>query len=177
MTRPTPLRPFLFAAVAALLAAGCANYTWTSAVPQDRRTVSVPVFENRTASAELGAIVTRHVRREFQREGTFALRRTGDAAVEVQGAVVRASRHAAAFDRGYGSRAREYRYRVTAEVSFIDKVSGKVLQSNRPYAAETTFLVHGDLLTAQKDAADRAAHELARQIVDELTAYTFNGAH
>ena len=26
---------------------GCASYTWTSAVPEEYRTIAVPVFENR----------------------------------------------------------------------------------------------------------------------------------
>ena len=78
---------------AASLLCGCASYTWRSAVPENLRTVAVSVFENRTMAAELGPVATRAVRREFEREGTFKLRRTGDAAIEVQGAIVKAERH------------------------------------------------------------------------------------
>ena len=53
--------------------AGCANYRGTSSVPEELRTVAVPVFENRTSSAELGPIITQYVLREFQREGTFSV--------------------------------------------------------------------------------------------------------
>ena len=92
-----------------LLLAGCASYRWTSGVPEELRTVAVPVFENRTSSAELGPVVTQYVLREFQREGTFSIRRSGNSALEVQGSIVKASRDPAAFNRGYGSRASEYR--------------------------------------------------------------------
>ena len=153
--------------------AGCANYRWTSSVPEELRTVAVPVFENRTSSPELGTIVTQYVLREFQREGTFSIRRSGDSALEVQGSIVKTSREAAAFDRGYGSRASEYRYIVTAEVSLINKDTGKVLMNNRRYVAETTFLTRGDLLTTQRDAAARIAQEFARQIVDDVTAFPY----
>ena len=153
--------------------AGCANYRWTSSVPEELRTVAVPVFENRTSSAELGPIITQYVLREFQREGTFSIRRSGDSALEVQGSIVKTSREAAAFDRGYGSRASEYRYIVTAEVSLINKDTGKVLLNNRRYVAETTFLTRGDLLTTQRDAAARIAQEFARQIVDDVTAFPY----
>ena len=71
---------------------GCANYKWTSDVPDELRTVAVPVFENRTMSAELGPIVSQYVLREFQREGTFSIRRSGDSSIEVQGSIVKAER-------------------------------------------------------------------------------------
>ncbi len=154
--------------------AGCASYRWTSSVPEELRTVAVPVFENRTSSAELGPIVSQYVLREFQREGTFAIRRAGNSSLEVQGVIVKASRDPAAFNRGYGSRASEYRYTVTAEVSLINKDTGKVLLNNRRYMAETTFLTRGDLLTTQRDAAARIAQEFARQIVDDVTAFDYN---
>ena len=153
--------------------AGCASYRWTSSVPEELRTVAVPVFENRTSSAELGPIFTQYVLREFQREGTFSIRRSGSSALEVQGSIVKASRDPAAFNRGYGSRASEYRYTVTAEVSLINKDTGKVLLNNRRYVAETTFLTRGDLLTTQRDAAARIAQEFARQIVDDVTAFPY----
>ena len=155
---------------------GCASYRWTSRVPEEIRTVAVPVFENRTMSAELGPIVTQYVLREFQREGTFSIRRAGGSSIEVQGAIVKANRHPVSYDRSYGSRADEYRYLVTAEVSIINKDAGRVLQSNHPYTAETTFLVQGDLLTAQRNAAQRIAQDIARQIVDDVVSYPYNRA-
>ena len=154
---------------------GCANYKWTSDVPDELRTVAVPVFENRTMSAALGPIVSQYVLREFQREGTFSIRRSGDSSIEVQGSIVKAERHPVSFDRAYGSRADEYRYLVTAEVSIINKDAGRVLLSNRVYTGETTFLVQGDLLTSQRNAAQRIAHDLARQIVDDVVSFPYDG--
>ena len=89
---------------------------------------------------------------------------------------MKAERRPVSFDRAYGSRADEYRYLVTAEVSIIHKDAGRVLQANRPYTGETTFLVQGDLLTAQRNAAQRIAHDLARQIVDDVVSYPYNRA-
>lgn len=160
--------------IPALLLGGCAGYRWTSRVPEELRTVAVPVFENRTKAAELGPIVTQFTLRELQREGTFAIRRVGDATIEVQGAIVKAERNPIAFARGYGMRAGEYRYHVTAEVSIINKDSGKILLDGRTYKAETTFMVQNDLLTGQRNAAQRIAAEIARQIVDDVVSYPYN---
>ncbi len=162
-------------AVAALAAGlgGCASYTWTSAVPEEYRTIAVPVFENRTKDAELGPIATQYTRREVQREGTFKLKRTGQAAIELQGAIVGARRGALTYDRSLGTRANSYRYLVTAEISVIDKKNGKVLLDNRRYVSETTFLTQNDLLTGQRNAAARIGQDLGRQIVDDLVAWSF----
>ena len=170
------LRTGLALLLPVLALCGCANYRWTSRVPEEIRTVAVPVFENRTMNAELGPIISQYVLREFQREGTFSIRRSGDSSIEVQGAVVKASRHPVSFDRAYGSRADEYRYLVTVEVSIVNKDAGRVLQSNRAYTGETTFLVQVDLLTAQRNAAQRIAQDLARQIVDDVVSYPYNRA-
>lgn len=159
--------------VSAFLLAGCAGYRWTSDVPEEYRTVSVPVFENRTQAAELGPVASQYVLRELQREGTFKIRRAGDAAIEIQGSIVKATRGALTFDRSLGTRANSYVYRVTAEVSVIDKKAGKVLLDGRKYTAETTFLSQNDLLTGQRNAAQRIGQDLARQIVDDLTAWSF----
>ncbi len=159
----------------ALMIAGCGTYRWTSRVPEELRTVAVPVFENQTMSAELGPMISQWTLREFQREGTFKIRRTGDSSIEVQGIITKASRRGVAFDRSYGLRASEYRYIVEAKVSIINKKTGKVLQENRPYIAETTFLTQsGDLLTGERNAAARIAQDMARQIVDDVLAYPYN---
>lgn len=158
-----------FAAALALFA-GCLGYSWTSSVPKSMRTVSVPAFENRTTYAEFGATATKQVLREFEREGTFKIRRTGDSSLELQGVVSRVTLNGIDYDRGYDRRASEYRMRVTVECSLIDKVANKVLFDNRKFVGETTFLSQRDVLTGQRNASDRVAVDLARQIVDAVLA-------
>lgn len=157
------------------LLSGCAGYTWGTSVPEEFRTVSVPVFENLTEVSELGPIVTQYTLREFQREGTFRVARPADAAVEVQGALRMMDRSGVSYDRGRGMRATEYRYVIVADVSFVDKRNGKVLLEKKGIVGETTFLTHNDLLTGQKNAAARIAQDIARQIVNEATAIPFDG--
>ncbi len=164
----------LLSVVLVLIVAGCASYSWTSSVPEELRTVAVPVFENQTMNAELGPMISQYTLREFQREGTFKIRRTGDSVIEIQGVITKAVRSGVAYDRDYGMRAREYRYIVTANVSIVNKKTGEVLQENRPYTAETTFLTQGDLLTGERNAAARIAQDMARQIVDDVLSYPYN---
>ena len=154
---------------------GCAGYTWGTSVPKEYRKVSVPVFENLTNVSELGPIVTQYTLREFQREGSFRIASTEDAAIEVQGVLRTMSREGVAYDRGRGMRASEYRYVIIADVSFVDKKNGKVLFERKGIKGETTFLTQDDLLTGQKNASFRVASDIARQIVNDAIALPLSG--
>ena len=170
------LRTFLFL-VPVLLMCGCANYRWTSRVPDELRTVAVPVFQNATNLAELGPITTQYTLREFQREGTFAIRRSGHSSIEVQGEIKKADFSPIAYARGYGMRAGEYRCLATVEVNYINNDEpepAKKLFLKRTYTAETTISVQNDLLTAKRNSVARLAAEFARQIVDDVVSFPYN---
>jgi len=158
---------FVLAAVAALT--GCVSgYSWRSSVPKDLRTVSVPTFRNESEVAELGAVSARQVLREFQREGTFKIMNQGDAALEVQGVVKKASSASTAYSRTGGLRYASYLFTATVEVSVIDKRNGKVLIDNRVYTPSVSYTSGSDLMTAERDASGRLADELSRQVVDDI---------
>ena len=161
------------ALVCAMVFSGCAGYTWGTSVPVEYRKVSVPVFENLTAVSEIGSIVTQYTLREFQREGTFRIARPGESAIEVQGTLRSKSLGGISFDRGQGMRESEYRYEIVADVTFVEKRTGKVLLERKGIKGSTTVLTHDDLLTAQKNASFRVAADIARQIVNDALALPF----
>ena len=164
------MKGFLPAALAALALAGCASYRWTSQVPPELRTVAVPTFRNESDVTELGALAAGQLLREFQREGTFRVARPGDAAVEVQGIVRKASSGFAGGSRKTGMRVSEWRFTMEADVSVVDRRSGRVMIDGRRYTAETTYLGGQDRLTDQRNASGRLAEDLARQVVDDVTS-------
>ncbi len=162
-------------AVSVLLAcavlSGCkTGYQWTSKVPEDLRTISVPTFRNESGVTELGAVATRQLLREFQREGTFKIRHVGDAAVEVQGVLEKSGLNYLGGDRRGGERFNNYSFTVEAKVTVVDKKHGRVLIDNKPYRATTSLLATQDVGTAKRDASGRLADDLARQIVDDVLA-------
>ena len=170
------MKKILPTVLAALALAGCANYRWTSPVPADMRTVSVPTFRNESDLLEIGAVATRQVLREFQREGTFKIASADDAAIEVQGVIKAATVGRIYFKREMAMRAYEQRLVVSADVSFVDRRNGKVMVNNRKYTAETTYFSDTDMATARRDASGRAAEDLARQIVDDVTSCRWDDA-
>ena len=163
-----PLSPFAFLFLLLALCGCGTSYSWRSGVPEGMRTVSVPTFRNESEVNELGAVATRQLLREFQREGTFRIRMAGDAALEVQGVIKSVSWGVTAYDRRIYGRLSASEFGLVAEVSVIDKRSHKVLVDNRRYNARTTFTAGLDRTTAMRDASGRLADDLARQIVNDL---------
>ena len=167
MKRENPL--FAFALAFALAFAGCAtDYSWRSSVPVDARTVTVPTFRNESSVSEVGALASRQLLREFQREGTFKVRTSGEAAIEVQGVIKSVKPAMAAYNRRAGGRVAAYDLSATAEISVIDKRARKVLVDNRKYVANATFTAGQDRTTAIRDASGRLMDDLARQVVDDI---------
>ena len=159
----------LFWGVLALSLCGCGtSYRWRPTVPDGMRTVSVPTFRNESEVAEIGAVASRQLLREFQREGTFRIRTNGDAALEVQGTVKSASPAMSAYDRRSRARVAAYDCSAEVEVSVVDKRSHKVLIDNRIYRASATFTAGQDRTTAMRDASGRLMDDLARQVVDDV---------
>ena len=148
---------------------GCAtDYSWRPSVPEEVRTVSVPTFRNESNVSEFGAVATRQLLREFQREGTFKIRTTGDSAIEIQGVIKSVTPSLSAYNRRQGGRVAAYDISATAEISVIDKRSRKVLVDNRKYVANATFTAGQDKTTAVRDASGRLADDLAQKVVDDL---------
>ena len=166
------LLPFCLAACFAVCGCGT-DYAWRSSVPQEMRTVSVPTFRNESDLQEAGAVAARQVLREFQREGTFAVRGSDDAVLQIQGTVNSAGGGITAYDRRNGLRLSGFEIVVSATVSVVDKRRGKVLVDNRSYRATASFAASDDITTAQRDAVGRAMDDLARQIVDDVLALKF----
>ena len=153
----------------ALISFGCASdYSWRSQVPQNMRTVSVPVFRNESEVTELGSVVSRQLLREFQREGTFSIAAAGNSALEIQGVVKSANAGTLGYNRRTGMRFSNFDFAAEVEISVIDKVKGKVLVDNKPYRAQASFIDNGDFVSSRRDASGRLAEELARQVVDDV---------
>ena len=159
----------LFLGAALGMFSGCGtSYSWRPSVPEGARTVSVPTFRNESVVSELGAIASRQILREFQREGTFKVRTGDDAAIEIQGVIKTARSDVNAYDRRSGMRVSAYKMTAEAEVSVIDKRTRKVLVDNRKYSATADYTAGQDLTTAQRSASGRVAEDLARQVVDDV---------
>lgn len=137
-------------------------------MPQDMRSVSVPVFVNQSDIQELGALAARQVIREFQREGTFKLARNEDSVIEIQGVILQTNNERLAYSRRTGQRISGYDFRITANVSVIDHKNGRVVIDNKSYTGSASMTAGDDLMNAARNVSAAAADDLARQIVDDV---------
>ena len=153
----------------ATVVSGCkTGYSWRPGVPAEKRTLSVPTFRNESDLTEFGSIATRQLLREIQREGTFAVKTHGDAALEVLGVVKKAGGYNSGYDRRGGLRFSSYSASCEVEISVIDKTSGKVLIDARTFEGRATFAAREDYSTALRDASGAMAEDLARQVMDAV---------
>lgn len=160
---------FATIALGVIFLGGCASeYAWTPSVPSEMRTIAVPTFRNESGVVELGPVMSREVLREFQREGTFSIGRSDDAALEVQGVVKGVSENGESYNRRAGYRTSAYEFTAEVDISIIDRKNSKVLVNNRRYVAHTTLTAMQDISTAERDASGRLAGDLARQVVDDV---------
>jgi len=155
---------------ALMLLSSCASYRFSSNVPAELRTIAVPVFENESDFPELDAIVTQYTLREFQREGTFKIKSTKDAAYKLFGSITRANQKSLNYNRNMNSRTSEYQHTVITKITLIETSTGKMLINDMPIKASTTFLTQGDMLTGMQNAYPRIAKELSQSIVDTVLA-------
>ena len=162
------LLKILLAVTLVASSAGGASYKWKSSIPEDRRSVFVPVFRNESDVTELGNVVARQLLRELQHEGTFKISTADDCALEIQGVIDSTSlSRVNSTARDYSNRRRESRFTAEANVTVIDRKSSEVLLE-RKYVGRTTFYGDYDVLTLQRNASGRIAEDIARQIVDDV---------
>lgn len=156
----------------ALVLSGCASdYVWKSTVPDEYRTITVPVFRNESFLTGFGASVSSQIAREIQREGTFVL--SGSAVIEVQGEVESVTTSSRDIFRTAGRRHGEYIVNAVVSISFVNKKTGEVLVEGRKYKARTTVLAGQDTVTAERNASGRLAAQIARDVVDDLVGFNW----
>lgn len=168
MKQTGKLMSFGLALAGCVLLAGCVSYRITPDVPEELRTIAVPVFENETGYPEVGAMVAQYTLREFQREGTMKINSLDNASLKLLGTVKRGEMTPVRFDRSYGSRAAEYRYSLIAEITLVEKSTGRLLLDAIQVSGTTTFLTYDDMLTGMQNAYPRIVKELSRAIVDTV---------
>lgn len=156
-----------------LLLSGCSAYSWKSSVPQDMRSVAVPVFRNESDVTGLGGAVARQILREVQRDGTFRVASSDDCAIEIQGVIESVVRGGMYSRREKYLRTRDRALDMKAKISFVDRRNGRILVDNREYVASATYISDEDGVTAQRDASGRVAEDLARQVIDDLVNFDF----
>ncbi|MEK7706764.1 MAG: LptE family protein [Verrucomicrobiota bacterium] len=158
------LRLLLIGCVAVAMS-GCAGYRLGPSNGQTvgEKTVQVTPFTNHTPEPRLGDAVTEQLRKQLQRDGTYRLATHDAGDIVISGTLTRYYRHELSFVPNDIATARDYRVRLTAQVTARERSTGKVL-FDQPVTGFTLIRVGSDLTSTERQALPLLAGDLARQI-------------
>ena len=157
------LRSFLWLLALGLM--GCAGYQLgpTNGVAAREKSVQIQPFANQTLEPRLTDAVTSQLRKQLQHDGTYRLATQGEADIIVSGVITNYYRHALSFERSDTLTARDYRLSLTAQVTALDRSSGKII-INQPVSGYTLIRVGSDLTSSERQALPLLAADLARNV-------------
>jgi Lipopolysaccharide-assembly len=152
-----------------LFLTGCAGYRLgpTNGLAPREQSVQVVPFVNQTLEPRLGDAVTTQVRKELQKDGTYALATHDDGDILLTGVIVRYNRHELSFVPADILTVRDYRLSLTAQVTARERSSGKVLL-DQAVTGYTLIRVGPDLVSTERQALPLLAQDLARSVTSLL---------
>jgi hypothetical protein len=155
----------LAACATLLLLPACAGYRLgpTNGLEAGEKSVRVAPFYNQTLEPRLTDAVTMEMRREIQRDGTYALATHGDADIIVTGWLTRYVREEVTLATTDVLTVRDFRLGLTARVVARERSTGRVLL-DQPVSGFTLIRVGNDLTSAERQAMPLLADELAKNI-------------
>ncbi len=146
---------------------GCLGYRLGSTLPDDIRSVFVPVFENRSGEPLLEQQVTSAVIAEIQKDGNLTVKDENAADTVLRVTIRGFQLQPVRYEHDERRTAAEYRLTITAEILFTRNTTGKTLSKGTVYG-ETTFAPAADMMSSKRRAIPDAADDLARQIVKSM---------
>ncbi|MCE7974868.1 MAG: hypothetical protein DYG92_11205 [Leptolyngbya sp. PLA1] len=164
-------RPLVIGVLVGCLA-GCASdptrgYSFAETMPQDVKTVSIPVFENYTYDLGLEALVTEAVIKELQRSTPLKVVSRGAADSELKGIITKSELRRLSVQQKTGF-VQELGVIITVDFEWKDVRSGEMIISRREFAAADTFVPSNPSGERLDTGRVGAANRLARDLVWEL---------
>ena len=151
--------------VAALGLAGC-GYTVRGNLPSHIKTISVPIFANRTQQPGVEGLITRAVVEAFSANGRLRPASADQADAILEGEVTGYGVTAIAFDQS--ANITIYRLAVSLNLTLRDTRDKKVLFAQDGFREQTDFRVQGAVsstISREQDALGAAAVEIGRSVV------------
>jgi len=163
-----PLLPFASILLTALLV-GCSYYSTSGSLPAHLKTVAVPLFENETMEYGISELATDAVIDQLIQDNVLKVVDQGRADSLLQGRIVRAEDEP--FTYTDQEEAREYRFRIVAEISYYD------VKRNRTLWEETLegWGTYDASSEADSDAREAGKADASRMLAKEILDLTTSG--
>lgn len=160
------MRARVGAALALALALGGCGYSLRGNLPEDIKTVAVPVFRNRTGEPAVENLLTRAVIEAFSTNGRLRVVAAAAADSILEADVVGYQLESIAFDPR--ANIRQYRLLVTLNVRFRDVRRNTILFQRDGFQEKADFRVLGAVsenISREESALRAAAVDIARAVV------------
>ena len=160
-----------FAAAALLLAASaCVPYRLGSSLPEDVRTVRVPICVNNTSEPLIENDVTAAILSQIQMDGTLrVVRENPDCLLEITLKNFRLD--PVAYDSRDSATVNQYRMRITASFVLYRLSDASVVAEASSVTGWYDFDFTGDMTSSKAVALRPAAEDLGRRIVSAIVQY------
>lgn len=152
--------------------AGCAGYRLGNvpyAQMEGVRTIYVPVVKNETHEPGLQVMTTNAVLRALHQDGTYVSSRVAQADATLEVKVVLFERRPVRSSRDNVGTTDQYRVVLTTKSTLINHRTGTRVFTDLTTTGENDFFVQDDIQEAERQAIPRAAEELARKLVNQIT--------
>lgn len=154
--------------MAILLVGGCAyHFGPVNGMTAGARSVEIRPFVNRTLEPRISEYVSLAIRREIQKDGTFALETHGPGDIIVTGEIVGFERSELSYRATDVVTPQDYNLRLTAKIVAIDRSTGKT-NLDRLVTGRTSIRVGNDLSNVERQAIPMLAADLAVNAVSAL---------
>ena len=166
MSRVRIARSFLPAVLVLAAAAGC-GYSLQGNLPDHLKTVSVPVFKNRTTESGAETTITAAVINAFTSNGRLKVVSLDQADSVLDGEVTGYQVQSLTYDSRLNLRS--YRLTVTMNVRFRDLRRTELLWQENGLVEDVSFDVAGqvsDTISREEGAVKQAALEIGRKVVN-----------
>ena len=151
--------------VACMGLAGCGGYRVGTLLPEQYKTISVPMFKNATNQPNIEPLATNAVIEQLNVDRTLQVTdRDPHLLLEctIVGYVRTPIRYAG------GTRPQEYRLTITVSATLTDLLEGKEMWARRPISGHFEFPAGGDLHSSERTAIPIVMEDLARDIVEAV---------
>jgi len=162
----------LLAVVGAVGLSAC-GYTVRGTLPSHIKTISVPIFANRTQQPGVEGFITRAIVEAFSTNGRLRLAPSDKADAILEGEITQYSVAAIAFDQS--ANISVYRLVVSLNLKLRDVREKKLLFAEDNVREQADFRVEGAVsatISREQDALSAAAVEIGRSVVS-LTVQRF----
>jgi hypothetical protein len=148
---------------------GCAGYRLgpSNGMVAGSKSIQINPFQNETQEPRLIEPVVTALRRSLQQDGTYRLNTRGEGDIVVTGVLTHYDREGVSFQPGDILSARDFRMRVIAKITAIERSTGKTVLE-REVIGRTSLRIGADLASAERQAVPLLAEDLAKNVTSLL---------